>query len=178
MKTTLIIFSIFTVFIANPPAKDIDISEVTYEKGLYRIAGRNITGDIVDYYENEQLKFRYSVVDGRLHGDAWEFYNNGTVKAERKYIFGKLFGKYTVYWPNGEARLKMDIKENAYGFGEKVQNLHISSKAGKKLKDKGEAKLVFYNSEGQELRSSENLAITDQFTFKIFQASKEIYSNQ
>ena len=57
----------------------------------------------------------------------------------------------TAYWPNGEARLKMDIKNNTYGFGERVENLQISYKAGKKLKDKGEAKLVFYGADGNEI---------------------------
>ena len=57
---------------------------------------RNVTGNIVDYYENEQLKFRYSLIDGRLHGDASEFFNNGTVKVKKNYIFGKLFGQYSI----------------------------------------------------------------------------------
>lgn len=178
MITKLYLISIIAFIAFSSNVKDINISEVTYDKGLYQLAGRNVTGNLVDYYENEQLKFRYSVIDGRLHGEAWEFYDDGTVKAERNYIFGKLFGPYTVYWPNGDVRLKMSVKNNAYGFGETVEHLHISSKPGKKLREMGAAKLVFYDTAGQVMRSSENLAIEEQFSFKIYKESKEIYANQ
>ena len=172
LSTTIFILSLF-----SPNTKDIDLNDVTYVNGIYKYNDRNLTGHIVDYYENEQLKFRYTVVDGRLHGEAWEYYSDGKLKAERNYIFGKLFGDYKVYFPSGAKKLEMKVKENAYGFGEKVAELKIASKEGKKLKTKGEAKLVFINELGQRQKCSEGLAIEEQFRFEIIKENKVLYSN-
>lgn len=157
--------------------KDIKLNEVTYSKGIYKYRNQNLNGHIVDYYENEQLKFRYTVVDGRLHGAAWEFYPSGELKAERNYTFGKLFGDYTIYFTSGTKKLEMEVKENVYGMGEKIIALKIATKEGKKLKSKGEAILIFQNDKGQALKSSELLAIEEQFAFTINQKGKIIYSN-
>lgn len=170
--------AIFILPLFSHVVKDIDLNDVTYVNGIYKYNDRNLTGHIVDFYENDQLKFRYTVVDGRLHGEAWEYYTDGKLKAERNYIFGKLFGAYTVYFPTGAKKLEMSVKENAYGFGEKVAELKIATKEGKKLKTKGEAKLVFLNESGQAHKRSEGLAIEEQFKFEIIKENKVLYSNE
>jgi len=170
----------FLIFCAahTSSAKEFVLSEVTYHKGIYKYQNREISGEIIDYYENDQLKFRYTVISGRLHGEALEFYPNGKVKAKRNYVFGKLFGKYTIYFKDGTTQLEMTVDQNRYGHGEMVKNIAIAKKPGKKLKGDMEGHIVFYNESGQPLKSSENLPIEQQFNFKVFQEDEALYSNE
>ena len=56
-----------------------------------------MNGDIIDYHENEILKFRYAALDGRLHGEAITYHPNGKIKSIRNYTFNKLFGEFVEF---------------------------------------------------------------------------------
>lgn len=170
--------SIFLLIHFNSVAEEFKLSEVKFVKGVYKIHNKAVTGEIIDYYKNDQLKFRYSVIEGRLHGTAIEFYPNGQIKAERNYVFGKLFGNYSIYFEDGSKHIEMHVDQNNYGNGEKILDLLIAKKNGRKLKKKEDAILVFYDSQGKPLKSSETLPIELQFDFKIILNEEAIYTNE
>ena len=101
------------------------IIEIRFVDGVYYHKDRIFNGDIVDYYENKTLRFCYTVLDGRLHGAARVFYASGKLKSERTYFVSKLFGRFIEYFESGEIRLSFDVKQNAYGKGEIVENLKV-----------------------------------------------------
>ena len=161
----LSIFSNSTI----PSSETIRIDEVDYSKGVYYFNDRAFNGDIVDYYENDKLKFRYHVLDGRLNGEAFEYFPNGEIKSIRNYSTSKLFGHFTEYYDNGEVRASFDVKLNAYKTGEIVENITVGKLRKGKVKtrkfDKGV--IYFMNESGEAFRSSEVISILNQTKYKI-----------
>ncbi|OEK05035.1 toxin-antitoxin system YwqK family antitoxin [Roseivirga misakiensis] len=143
------------------------ISDVAFENGLYMIDDRLINGEIIDYYENEKLKFRYRVLEGRLHGLATEFYSDGSIRSEKKYTFNKLFGTFKEYFENGDVKAEFNVGQNAYGSGEKVTDLKIAVGKRRKLKTKEDGVILFMNEEDEIDNTSEMISILNQSTYKI-----------
>ncbi|OEK01451.1 hypothetical protein BFP97_07925 [Roseivirga sp. 4D4] len=162
----------------NSSSDKVLISEVEFANGLYKFDDRLITGEIIDYYENETLKFRYRVLEGRLHGLATEFFSNGSVKSERNYTFSKLFGSFKEYYENGDIKVQFQVGLNAYGSGEKVTNLEVASGSKHKLKSKEDAVIYFIDSQDKTLETSENISILSQSKYKLMnKKGKTIFEN-
>lgn len=154
------------------------ISEVEFADGLYKFDARLITGEIIDYYENETLKFRYRVLEGRLHGLATEFYSDGSIKGERSYTFGKLFGNFKEFYKNGDVKVKFNVGMNAYGSGEKVTKLELASGSKHKLKTKTDCVIQFVGVNDKVLDTSENISILSQSNYKLIdKKGKVIFTN-
>ena len=172
MKLTslLIIFYISILNVDLTESADaVRINEIEYKNGVYYFKDKVFNGDIIDYYENETLKFRYGVLDGRLNGAANEFFVNGKIKSERTYYMSKLYGAFTEYFEDGNIKAKFDVKLNAYGKGERVENLTIGvlKKGRYKSKDYEEGIIYFLNKEGDSFESSEHISILNQTHYKI-----------
>ncbi|MBO3700461.1 toxin-antitoxin system YwqK family antitoxin [Roseivirga sp. E12] len=163
---------------ANTSSDKVLISEVEFANGLYKFDDRLITGEIIDYYENETLKFRYRVLEGRLHGLATEFFSDGSVKSERNYTFSKLFGSLKEYYPNGDVKLQFQVGLNAYGSGEKVTKLEIASGSKHKLKSKDDCVIHFIGADNKPLDTSENISILSQSKYKLLdKKGKVVFEN-
>ena len=156
-------------------ADTVRINEIEYREGVYYFNDKIFNGDIVDYYENEKLKFRYGVLDGRLNGVAQEFFANEEIKSERTYYMSKLYGSFTEYFPDGQVRAKFDVKLNAYGQGEIVEKVTIGElKRGKyKKKDFEKGIIYFLNESGEVFETSENISILNQTQYKIMDETKK-----
>lgn len=179
LLTRLIV--LVTLLYSNPEASKSDkvlISDVEFVNGLYTIDDRLINGEIIDYYENETLKFRYRVLEGRLHGVATEFYNNGSVKSEKKYTFNKLFGPFKEYFENGDLKIQFQVGLNAYGAGEKVEQVKVAVGNKRKLKGKSDG-IIYFIEDSKDLKTtSEMLSILHQSTYKILDSKgKLIFKN-
>lgn len=159
----------FTNIEAGSNAETVLISEISYDKGIYYFDNRVFNGDIVDYYENEKLKFRYRVLEGRLNGEALEFYPNGKVKSKRNYVLSKLFGKFEEYYESGEIRALFEVKLNAYGSGENIEGITIGTlKKGKHKTKKYDGGVIYFvSAEGETFQSSELISILNQTKYKI-----------
>ncbi len=179
MKIILTQLLLLLTLVASTSKSDkILISEVEFTDGLYKFDDRLITGEIIDYYENETLKFRYRVLEGRLHGLATEFYSDGSVKSERNYTFSKLFGSFKEYFPNGDVKVKFKVGLNAYGSGEKVTNLVIASGNRNKLRDKDDCVIHFVGKNNKMLETSENISILSQSNYRLIdKKGKVIFKN-
>lgn len=154
------------------------ITDVNFVDGLYKFDDRLITGEIIDYYENETLKFRYRVLEGRLHGVATEFYSDGSTKSERNYTFSKLFGNFKEFFENGDIRVKFKVGLNAYGSGEKVTELEIASGSKHKLKTKADCIIKFVGTDNKILETSENISILSQSNYQLVdKKGKVIFTN-
>lgn len=151
------------------PAETVRIDEVDYNNGIYYVNDRAFNGDIVDYYENEKLKFRYHVLDGRLNGSALEYFPNGEVKSLRNYSTSKLFGQFTEYHENGEVRASFEVKLNAYKTGEIVENITVGKLKNGRVKTRQYDKGVIYflSDKGETFKSSEVISILHQTKYKI-----------
>lgn len=154
------------------------ISDVQFVDGLYTVDDKLINGEIIDYYENETLKFRYRVLEGRLHGIATEFYNDGAVKSEKKYTFNKLFGPFKEYFENGDLKVQFEVGLNAYGAGEKVKQVKVASGNKRKLKSKSDGVIYFTKGDKNLETTSETLSILNQSSYKILDTKgKLIFKN-
>ncbi|KYG74551.1 MORN repeat protein [Roseivirga ehrenbergii] len=178
MKITTFVLTFlisFTSFKSNKLADSVRINEIEYKDGVYFFKDKIFNGDIVDYYENETLKFRYAVLDGRLNGVAKEFFPEGEIKSERTYYMSKLYGNFTEYFPNGQIRAKFDVKLNAYGQGEIVENITIGElKKGKyKTKNFDKGIIYFTGTSGEIFETSENIFILNQTHYKIMDEDKK-----
>jgi len=159
---------IYALFVPqNENSDQILISEVKFTDGLYKFDNRLVTGEIVDYYENETLKFRYRVLEGRLHGIATEFYADGSIKSERSYTFSKLFGNFKELYENGDVKVKFNVGLNAYDSGEIVTKLEVSSGSKHKLKSKTDCVIQFIGDNDRVLDTSENISILSQRNYKL-----------
>lgn len=177
MKITALLFTFLMSFIPFDTKKTADsvlINDIQYKDGVYYFNDKIFNGDIVDYYENEKLKFRYGVLDGRLNGIAKEYFPEGEIKSERTYYMSKLYGSFTEYFPNGEVRAKFDVKLNAYGQGEIVEKITVGELKKGKYKSKNFDKGIIYfiNSSGNVFETSENISILSQTKYKIVDEDK------
>ena len=154
------------------------ISDVRFTDGLYTIDDKLINGEIIDYYENETLKFRYRVLEGRLHGIATEFYDDGAIKSKKKYTFNKLFGPFKEYFENGDLKVEFQVGLNAYGAGEKVEQVKVAIGNKRKLKSKSDGVIYFVKGDKDFETTSETLSILNQSSYKILDAKgKLIFKN-
>lgn len=161
---------------SSPESQQVRLSDVTYAEGMYLIDGREITGEIIDYYENDKLRLRYGVLSGRLHGEALTFNDQGQVTNKRTYIFNKLFGEFVDFDDEGKEQAKFKVDLNAYKKGEVVLNLEI--RKGKKLKSKGSGIIYFISEDGKSFNYSEDVSIFDQTKYYINdEEGKLIYKN-
>ena len=179
LKTTilsvLLWFAFPEPFHTDNNAETVLIDEISYLEGVYYHNDRIFNGDIVDYYENDKLKYRYAVLNGRLHGEATEYYPNGKVKSVRHYTISKLFGQFTEFYESGEVRASFDVKLNAYGQGEFVENVTVGTfKKGKhKIKEFDKGVIYFVGNEGETFKTSELISILNQTHYKIIDPEKE-----
>jgi len=157
----------FLLISADKAAEKVLISEVNFLNGVYKHNDKPITGEIIDYYENDILKFTYAALEGRLHGNAIEYYESGKAKSERNYTFNKLFGRYTEYFESGEVKLEFNVGLNAYGKGELLSDIKVSNSPGKKSKAYSAATLIFLENGKENPDTSEELSILKQSNFKI-----------
>jgi antitoxin component YwqK of YwqJK toxin-antitoxin module len=172
MKLTTILFAFLISAITlhtNKKSESVLIRDIDYVNGVYYHDDHIFNGDIVDYYENETLKFRYTVLDGRLHGLAKEFYPSGKVKSERNYIVSKLFGQFIEYFESGEIMAQFDVKLNAYGQGENIENITIGELKKEKYRSKGyeEGIIYFITEDGNSFSNSEQISILNQTRYRI-----------
>lgn len=171
VTTILTVFTCFSALsgTAVDLAQTVKISEISYKEGIYYHKDQVFNGDMVDYYENEKLKFRYRVQDGRLNGEAIEFFSNGKTKSTRKYYMSKLFGQFTEYFETGEVKTSFEVKLNAYGSGELIEEITIGSlKKGRyKTKSFDSGIIYFLGSEGKVFESSELISILNQTAYRI-----------
>lgn len=172
MKLTFLLITLFIVssnIDAHKNTETVLINEVDYKDGIYYFNDKIFNGDIIDYFEDETLKFRYGVLDGRLNGQAKEFYANGSVKSERTYYMSKLYGAFTEYFLDGKIKAKFDVKLNAYGKGEIVENIVIGTvKKGKlKIREYEKGIIYFLGDNGDFFESSEHISILNQTHYKI-----------
>lgn len=167
--------SLFLFFISADKAVDkVHISQVNFHKGIYSYSDRPITGEIIDYYENETLKFTYGALEGRLHGKAVEFYSNGDIRSERSYTYNKLFGEFTEYYRNGDVKLQFNVGLNAYGQGELLTDIKIAKPKNHKLKSFDNATLIFLDDKNHVLSTSEEISILSQSNFKIVDSEGKV----
>lgn len=153
----------------NDAAKTVLIGEVTFKEGVYYHNNRILNGSIIDYYKNESLKFKYDVSEGQLNGKATIYYPSGKIKSERNYIISKLFGQFTEFHESGEVRASFSVRLNAYGSGEKVEDITIGTlKKGRHKTRKYEGGVIYFlTTEGGTFKSSEQIFILNQTTYKI-----------
>ena len=175
IQTTILLMMIYpgnTERIAEK-AETVRINEITFNNGLYYFEDHVFSGDIVDYYENDRLKFRYGVLQGRLQGLAVEYYAGGNVKSERHYVMSKLFGKFTEYYESGEVRAQFKVALNAYGSGELVEDVTIGILKNKKHKTKTYDKGIIYftKNDGTYFTNSEEISLLYQTEYKIMDKS-------
>lgn len=173
--TVLIWFASPDVSHLNKNAETVLIHEINYVDGVYYHNDRIFNGDIVDYYENDKLKFRYGVLNGRLNGKAIEFYPSGKVKSVRHYTISKLFGQFTEYYETGEVRAAFKVKLNAYHQGEIVEDITLGTLKKGKLKTKQFDKGIIYfiGKEGETFSTSELISILNQTKYKITNPDKD-----
>lgn len=166
--TKLGLLGLIVFFIsADKAAEKILISEVQFLNGIYNHKDKPITGEIIDYYENDILKFTYAALEGRLHGEATEFYTDGQVKNARNYTYNKLFGNFTEYFENGDIKVQFTVGLNAYGKGELLSDVKIAKEGSRKLKEYEEAVLIFMQGTEETDGTSEEISILSQSQFKI-----------
>ena len=178
MKLVTVIYAFLvtsTLFTPNKTSESVLIRDIDYVDGVYYHENHVFNGDIIDYYENENLKFRYAVLDGRLHGLAKEFYASGKVKSERNYIVSKLFGHFTEYFESGEIMAQFEVKHNAYGQGENIEHLTVGElKKGKyKSKSYEEGIIYFLADNGASYGNSEEISILNQTNYRITDKNKK-----
>ena len=173
--TVLLWFTASDVSHLNTNAETVLIHEINYVDGVYYHNDRIFNGDIVDYYENDKLKFRYGVLNGRLNGKATEFYPSGKIKSVRHYTISKLFGQFTEYYESGEVRATFKVKLNAYKQGEIVEDITLGTLKKGKLKTKKFDKGIIYfiGNEGETFDTSELISILNQTKYKITDPGKE-----
>ncbi len=178
MKSKLknLVFFCLIVFIisADKAADKILISEVSFLEGMYKHNDRPITGEIIDYYENDVLKFTYAALDGRLHGEAKEFYTDGSIRSVRNYTLNKLYGDYIEYFENGDVKVQFKVGLNAYGQGEKLNEIEIAKGKKNKLKGYEQGVLIFFNQEKGNLKTSEEISILEQSNFRILDEKNQV----
>ena len=175
IQTTILLMMIYpgnTKRIAES-AETVRINEITFNNGLYYFEDQVFSGDIVDYYENDRLKFRYGVLQGRLQGLAVEYYAGGKVKSERHYVMSKLFGQFTEYYESGEVRAQFKVALNAYGSGEMVEDITIGTLKNKKHKTKtyDNGVIYFTKNDGTYFTNSEEISLLYQTEYKIMDKS-------
>ena len=173
--TVLLWFTASDVSHLNTNAETVLIHEINYVDGVYYHNDRIFNGDIVDYYENDKLKFRYGVLNGRLNGKATEFYPSGKIKSVRHYTISKLFGQFTEYYETGEVRAAFKVKLNAHKQGEIVEDITLGTLKKGKLKTKKFDKGVIYfiGNEGETFDTSELISILNQTRYKITDSDKD-----
>lgn len=177
--TKLGLLSLIVLFIsADKAAEKILISEVKFFNGVYNHKDKPITGEIIDYYENDILKFTYAALEGRLHGEATEFYSDGKVRNVRNYTYNKLFGKFTEYFENGDIKVQFTVGLNAYGKGELLSEVKIAKEGNHKLKEYDEGVLIFMKGEEETEGTSEEISILSQSQFKIVDTKGKIIFQQ
>ncbi len=49
--------------------------------------------NIVKYYDNGSLKFKYTLIDGLVDGVFKSYHDNGKLKEQRTYVNAKIEGK-------------------------------------------------------------------------------------
>lgn len=174
MKIVSTALLIFLLLFESNTENSVLISKVNYEDGQYLFEDRPLTGKIIDYYENEVLKFRYAVLEGALHGPATEYYPNGSIKSKRNYTFNKLYGQFTEYFPNGEIKAQFEVGRNSYKKGEAAKNIKIAKGKRRKLKDQDSATLVFTDKEDKALSSSEYLSLMEQKSFQLIDKKGQV----
>jgi antitoxin component YwqK of YwqJK toxin-antitoxin module len=167
----IILIALFTLLTAPlaDNGESVLMKDMNYIDGMYYHKDRIFNGDIIDYYENESLKFRYNVLDGRIHGLAKEYYASGALKSEKNYILSKLYGNFTAYFETGEIRIQFDVKLHAYQKGEIIEKLIIGQvkKGRHKTKTFDEGIIYFLDETGTEFSNSEEISILQQSRFKI-----------
>lgn len=180
MKTLTTILAVFLWQFVPPPQStgtsgSVRISDITYKDGRYYYQDRILNGDIVDYHKNQKLKFRFKVADGKLNGKGTIYYNSGKIKSERSYVLGKLFGSLKEYYETGEVRASFNVKLNAYGSGEMVEDIVIGTLGKRKLKTKKYDKgIIYFISEaGDTFKSSESISILNQMHYKLLAGANE-----
>lgn len=173
--TVLMYFSAFGTTTMSEDAEAVLIRDITYLEGVYYHKDRIFNGDIVDYYENDKLKFRYRVLEGRLNGKATEFFPSGKVKSERHYTLSKLFGNFVEYFETGEVKASFKVKLNAYGKGEVIENIVVGTLKKGRLKSKKieHGVIYFLDKEGGIFQSSEHISIPNQIHYKLMDADGE-----
>ena len=174
--TVLLCLSVTHAAAGNEYAAAVLISDITYEEGLYYHKDRIFNGDIVDYYENDKLKFRYRVLAGRLHGQASEFFPSGKVKSVRNYTYSKLFGDFVEYYETGEVKASFEVKLHAYGGqGEIIENIKLGTLKNGRLKSKSIDRGIIYfvKESGDTFKNSELISILNQTHYRLMDAKGE-----
>ena len=167
------VFVPFALPVSEKNSDRLLISQVEFVDGQYKFENRPVNGEIIDYYENDVLKFRYRVLEGRLHGLATEFYSDGKVKSERNYTFNKLFGSFVEYFRDGDVKVQFKVGHNAYGSGEQVTDLQVASKAKHKLKSKEDG-IIHFIDQDKNLQTSEFISILSQSNYRILNKEGEM----
>ena len=173
--TVLLCLSVTEAAVGNENSAAVLISDITYEEGLYYHKDRIFNGDIVDYYENDKLKFRYRVLAGKLNGEATEFFPSGKVKSVRNYTYSKLFGNFVEYHETGEVKASFKVKLNAYGQGEIVENITVGTLKKGRLKSKSfESGIIYFvKGDGGMYQNSEVISILNQTHYRIMDDKNE-----
>ncbi len=79
------------------------------------INNKNITGKIIHYYDNGQIKLIGNYNEkGILDGEFTFFYDNGNIHYIGFYINGNLYGDYKKYYKNGKKEEEGKYLNNIY----------------------------------------------------------------
>jgi len=109
----LFLVCVYLMGCSNPT---IDISLTTKKSGIvyYGVpdgsTGMPVTGVLVAYHENGNLKFKQKYKDGKAEGRRKRYHENGQLSATGTYKDGKHSGPYTSYFENGQLRSVFNYK--------------------------------------------------------------------
>ena len=121
--------------------KSIDIKSVVERGGLtYEINSQSpYTGEVIDVYNNGQIRSKINYKDGKTYGGYIEYYKNGQLMWEGKYKNGKKHDTWIYHEKGYGERWKEKGYQQKYSNGEKIDrrlDWFISEKGDKYLVDR------------------------------------------
>ena len=85
---------------------------------------KDLNGEIIKYYDNEQVRSKVNYKNGLLCGEVIEYYENGQLRSKKHYEEGKLLGEVIEYYENGQVEVEGYYKDGKYHgeFAEYYEN--------------------------------------------------------
>ena len=117
MKKLLPILCFLIVSSCSNDVKEVDINEtvmingIVYDQSVPPYNGVPLTGILVEYFENGQLKQKGNHKDGEQDGSYETYDENGQLKQKGNHKDGEWVGLLETYHENGQLELKGNLKD-------------------------------------------------------------------
>ncbi len=125
--------TLLTLLVLGGCTEEISHEKILERNGLHYKVGtiEPITGTVVDYYNNKQIKSRLNYKFGKLDGLQERYHHYGQLTSKRYYKNGLLDGPYKTFRPNGTRESEGSYKEGeleglqySYSINERVEIIY------------------------------------------------------